>query len=241
MRIMKSDVATPRCIWMDAKAVEYQLCPLKQNCDRCDFHQRMMKGGQHAPSKDPAVVQVRKPEAAVLHFTPGIQYLHRHLWIRRSGETRVQLGMDTFLWQIFSTVQKVITASKGTELHSGQCCTWLQLKDQIIYLRTPAAGRIVQTNPLFDTESIHDHHLYLEPEAELWFIEMDTPIDALLPHYHSKEIYLQQVNQDVRRFDRFSGDLGESSHVNGLRSSHLDRRSFTDFLKEISDNLVFAC
>lgn len=226
---------------MDAKSVEYQLCPLNQNCDLCDFHKQMLRGSSPGDRTESTVIDVRNPETAVIQFTPGLQFINRHFWIKRTAKGKVQLGIDVFLMQLLSSVQKIITPKINTPLIQNQCFAWLQLKDEIIYLRTPIPGRISQTNPIFDSQEIQDTHLYMSPEEDFWLAELALDDDFLKIVSLNKDSYLSQYQDDVDKFHKLL-DSGEETTPHTLASrSKLEKRVFSKYLLDVTDGLVFIC
>ncbi len=231
-----------KCIWMEAGSIEYQLCPLKQNCDLCDFHKEMMGGLRRSVNTaESKMLNLLTPEASVIQFTPGLQFTHRHFWIKRTGKGKMRLGIDAFLWQLFSSVQKIITAKIHTTLFEKQCFSWLQLEDDIIFLRSPMAGQILQTNPLFSSEHIQDRHLYMSPEEELWLVELAVDETTLERDYLRKDEYLKLIEEDINRFKRLMENESNPTPQTILRRSQIGKKSFSKYLIDISDSLAYAC
>lgn len=238
---IRPKMESQKCIWMDAKSVEYQLCPLNQNCDLCDFHKQMMRGCRPGKTAESTTIDIRKPEATVIQFTPGLQFLNRHFWIKRTGEGKVHLGIDAFLLQILSSVQKIITPKVTTPLLQRQCFAWLQLEDEIIYLRMPIPGRIIQSNPLFDSQQIQDRHLYLSPEEDLWLLELELDDNVLEIEFLCKDDYLNQAKEDIDRFEKLLEAREEATPQSLVRRSQLNKKVFSKYLLDVSDNLVYVC
>ncbi|MBT4033422.1 MAG: hypothetical protein HOB84_01645 [Candidatus Marinimicrobia bacterium] len=232
---------THKCIWMDAESVDYQLCPLNQNCDLCDFHKQMMRGCRPGKTAESTTIDIRKPEATVIQFTPGLQFLNRHFWIKRTGKGKVHLGIDAFLFQILSSVQKIITPKNNSLLVQRQCFAWLQLEDEIIYLRTPIPGRIIHTNPLFDSKQMQDTQLYLSPEEDLWLLELELDEGSLEIEFLCKDDYMNQAKKDIGRFDKLLEPAKEATPHTLIRRSQLDKKAFSKYLLDVSDNLAYVC
>jgi len=232
---------TQKCIWMDAGVVEYQLCPLKQNCDLCDFHKEMIRGcrtSTHEPSK--TKLTLRSPEASVAQFLPGLQYLQGHFWYKRVAAGRVRIGIDAFLWQLFSFTHKVIIPRSGGDLIKDQCFGWLILDGGIIYLKTPISGKITAVNPYFEAENIPGPQHSSTPENELWFLEIaeDDPLGKVSLN---KEQYFTQIQQDCRDFKELNLTEHQADTPAPPRISQFDKHNFTKYLKSISNNRAFIC
>lgn len=239
---VKPKMETRRCIWMDAKSVEYQLCPLNQNCDLCDFHKEMMRGCRRpANNAESKTLNLLSPESSSIQFTPGLQFTHRHFWIKRTGKGKMSLGIDAFLWQLFSSVQKIITPKTYTSLVEKQCFSWLQLEDDIIFLRSPIAGRILQSNPMFNSEQIQDSHLYMSPEEDLWLVELAVDEATLKLEYLRRDEYLNLIEEDILRFKKLLGNETTPRSQTLLRRSQISKKSFSQYLINISDSLAYAC
>ncbi len=230
-----------KCIWMEAGSVEYQLCPLKKNCDLCDFHKEMIRGCRtHSSQVKTGAVSLRAPHQSTIQFTPGLQYLHGHFWYKRVGNGRIRLGIDSFLWQLFAAIQKVVTPENKTILAENQCLCWLVLDGGIIYLKSPIRGKTVQSNPLFHNRPIEDTHLYLTPEPELWLVEMEVTDDVKLDNLR-KEEYLTHTRQDCIRFGNLIQPEGESQPLPLAQQSPLSKTEFSKYLRTASNDLAFIC
>lgn len=233
---------TKKCIWMDAGAVAYQLCPLKQNCELCDFHKEMVRGCRtHSIARKASLVTMKVPEESVIHFVPGLQYLPGHFWYRRIADGKIRIGIDKFLWQLFSAAQKVVTPEDKTTLRANQCFAWLLLGGGIIYLRTPIPGRILGSNPLFLNQDIEDAHLYLSPEPELWLLELEVS-DLSGFENLTREKYINQTQHDYRRFKALKSPENLRSQAPIFPgAAEITRNEFSKYLRAISDNQIYIC
>ncbi len=230
-----------KCIWMDAESVEYQLCPLNQNCDLCDFHQEMIRGCHPGKTAESSTIEIRNPEATVIQFTPGLQFINRHFWLKRTGEGRVYLGLDAFLLQILSSAQKIITPKVTTPLVQKQCFAWLQLENDIIFLRTPISGTIINTNPRFNSQGTLNSHLYLGPEEDLWLLELEMDESELELEFLCMNDYMKQAKEDIKRFDELLQAREKATPHTLIRRSQLNKKVFSKYLLEVSNNFIFIC
>ncbi len=232
---------TEKCIWMESGSVEYQLCPLKQNCDLCDFHKEMIRGSRtHSPQTKASVISLRAPHTSTIQFTPGLQYLPGHFWYKRVADGRIRLGIDSFLWQLFASIKNVVTPENKTILVEDQCLCWLVLDGGIIYLKSPVPGKTVLSNTLFYNQPIEDSHLYLSPEPELWLVEMEIT-EAIKLGYLSKEEYLTQTNLDCVKFNKLIHSETDSQQFPPAQKSLLNKAEFSKYLRTVSNNLAFIC
>jgi len=230
-----------KCIWMDAGAVEYQLCPLKLNCDLCDFHKEMIRGCRtHSSRSVSTMLGIRCPDDSVVQFQPGLQYLEGHFWFKRIAAGRIQLGIDAFLWHLFSSFHRLLTPKNTPVLIQDQCFGWLLLEGGIIYLRTPIAGKVVAVNPFFLAEEIKDTHLYLAPEHELWIVELEVSTPNKFTSL-SRDQYTSQAKEDCSKFENINRVQDDSELSTRFRYPRMDKREFSKYLLMISDNHAFIC
>ncbi len=230
-----------KCIWMKAGAVDYQLCPLNQNCDLCDFHKEMIRGCRtHSPQSEAAEFTLRSPDESVVQFQPGLQYLSGHFWYQKVASGRIRLGIDVFLWQLFSSMHKMITPKTKTVLVQDQCFSWLLLKGGIIYLKTPIAGQITQVNPLFQSDVIQGSQLHLSKENELWIVELEVE-DLKDGNGLSKEQYLYHVKSDRQKFQKLIRSDEPDENISFSRIFHLNKDEGSKYLQAISNNHAFVC
>ncbi len=233
---------TKKCIWMEAGSVDYQLCPLNQNCDLCDFHKEMMRGCRtRVPQNNTSGIMIRNPGESVAEFTPGLQYINRHFWYKRVSERRIRLGIDSFLWHLFASVHKIVTPEIRTTLIEGQCFSWLQLDDGIIYLRTPVSGQIIQSNPLFLAHELSDSHLYLTPAKDLWFVELESSEQTTRLECHPRDEYLSQTRLDLEKLNMLIQTQTDEKQVQLTRKFQLPKNELSKYLLEISDNHAYMC
>ncbi|NQV49388.1 MAG: hypothetical protein HQ507_02755 [Candidatus Marinimicrobia bacterium] len=230
---------TQKCIWMDAGVVDYQLCPLKKNCDQCDFYKDMNRGhSKHSSDKEPLQIHLHDPIKSLVHFTPGLQYVKGHFWYKRVAADRIRIGIDSFLWQFFSSLQKVIIPKSQTLLLPRQCLSWIAIESGIIYLKTPVPGRIQKINPLFEIQDLQDAHLYLCPDHELWFVELDAFDLSNLVSLHKDE-FLNMLHDDFSLFSSLSP--ASEGGAGRYGESVISKAEFSKYLLNISDNQVFIC
>jgi len=228
-----------KCIWMEAGVVEYQLCPLKKNCEICDFHQEMIRGTR---SSIPGItsLETRCPDPSLTQFTPGLQYLDGHFWYKHVGAKRIRLGIDIFLWQLFASTQKVVFPQTGGQVQQDSCFCWLILSGGMAYLKTPVSGTIMAVNPRLDSDYIHDSQLLYSPENELWLIELEVGEDfqqgSLI-----KDQYLNQIREEQFQFEaifmnRMDSEAGRPDHIT------VDPRGdFRKYLQKVSRGQAFIC
>ncbi len=230
---------TLKCIWMEAGAVDYQLCPLKQNCDQCDFHTEMIKGSCTITSDTRALnFQLCYPTISLVHFTPGLQYIKGHFWFKRVAADRIRVGIDSYLWQLFSSLQSVIIPKDQTILPPHQCLAWLTMESGIIYLKTPIPGRIQKSNPLFQSQNLRDAHVYLCPDHELWFAELEAfDLSNMIPLH--KDGYFTTLEND---FDLLKKLIPTTEPKTGIYGkSSIKKNAFSAYLQCISDNNAIVC
>ena len=234
---------TRPCIWMDAKAVEYQLCPLKGNCDACEFHQKMVLGCQsHSTRVGSALMNIRDPDEALIEFHPGLQYLPGHFWYRRTGMGKIRIGVDGFIWQLFPSTTQVLLPSVETEVLENQCFSWLLIEGAIIYVKAPFKGRVTATNPLFTKTAALNPQLFLSPNSDLWFIEIaceDSIIKALDSLTHKDFYKITQADQSLLK--RMTATQAMEGVFSLSRISQLTKQQLSEYLRKVSDGRILIC
>lgn len=232
-----------RCIWMDAKAIEYQLCPLKQNCDACDFYQEMLGGHRsHPAGANTALINLRDPESTLAQFHPGLQYIPGHFWYKRTGAGRIRLGIDAFLWQIFSSARKVLMPAMDTDFAIDQCFSWLLVEGGLVYLKTPFRGRVSGINEIFSERSKVNTPYFLLPEPELWFIELQLfEEDFQGPKILSHNEYIAMIEADQGRLQSLTHPEFDPGSHSLSRISQLTKQSLGRYLHQIGENRILIC
>ncbi|MCF7808752.1 MAG: hypothetical protein K9M49_03545 [Candidatus Marinimicrobia bacterium] len=233
-------MSNEKCIWMEAGVVEYQLCPLKKNCDVCDFHEEMIRGCRFQERSEGRILLTRKPDATLSQFQPGLQYLNGHFWYKRVGDKRIRIGIDNFLWQLFTSVHKVVFPQNGGQIVANQCFCWMLLSGGMIYVKTPFSGKIQNINPRFMGENLFASQLYLEPDNELWLLELETFDEKLIPSL-SRELYLQGVDQDCSKFGQMFHTEDDSEGDQSCKILTNPRNDFRKYLQIVSDGKLFIC
>ncbi|MCF7823176.1 MAG: hypothetical protein K9N35_03300 [Candidatus Marinimicrobia bacterium] len=230
-----------KCIWMEAGVVDYQLCPLKRNCDLCDFHKEMIRGNRSSTSSSTSqTLTVRSPDISSVQFSPGLQYLEGHFWYKRVAAGRIRIGIDAILWQLLSFTHKVIITRPGNNLHQDQCFGWIVLEGGIIYLKAPFSGKIIVTNPYFQEENIHGAQLYLTPEEETWLLEIEETSEAKKLSL-TREQYLQQTRDDCDKYRLIQLAKRSDSEYTSPRIAPIDKHKFMTYLLSISNNRALIC
>ena len=234
---------TQRCIWMDAKAVEYQLCPLKHNCDACDFHKEMLQGCRaHTGATSSALMNLRDPEPDLIQFHPGLQYINGHYWYKRIGAGKIRIGLNAFVWQLFSSTHHVLMPALETLLVKEQCFSWLVLESGIVYLKSPFPGRVTAINPIFAPESNLNPPYFLLPESELWFLELQVDDDSFRSiQILAQDAYLEVVTHDQERLRTLTDSTADKVEYSLSRISQLSKHDFGRYLRQISEGRILIC
>lgn len=233
-------MGSEKCIWMEAGVLDYQLCPLKHNCDVCDFHQEMIRGDRTHASPEEIKLLTKPPDPSLSQFLPGLQYLEGHLWYKRVGECRVRVGIDSMVWQLVTSVQKVVFPQPGGQVKREECFCWFLLAGGMVYLKTPYSGKIVNINPQFQTDDLRASQLYLTPEKELWLVELEIAEGDQLKSL-SKDEYQNRVIEDC---DRFSRTFHSEIAPEGKKFSRIaidPRGEFRKYLQLISRGYALVC
>jgi len=228
-----------KCIWMEAGAVDYQLCPLNLNCDQCDFYVEMTSGNHPAHHNQASkLINLGLPRITELDFLAGLQYLRGHLWYKHIGAGLIQLGIDRFLWQLFSSPRKITTPAAGAKLADEQCLTWLQFDEVIVYIKAPFPSQIVQVNQLFQAPDLAGLQAPLVPLDELWLLELK--VNHLEHLQLLSKVDFSKMNQtDHARLLRLQPAAQEA--LPAFQKLQIGRQDFSNYLQLISNNRLFVC
>jgi glycine cleavage system H lipoate-binding protein len=169
---------------MEVGAVEYQLCPLNLNCEKCDFYKKMSQGCHQAsePDNGQHYITFQKPKAEYITFQAGYQYLSGHFWFKHIAKNQVLIGMDDILWKMVCPPKGIILTDPGTQIQKGSCFAWILIPHGIIFLKMPFSGLVLYHNQeLFQSEFLGDlRHTSCEDK---WFLALEV-----------KENELQSIN-----------------------------------------------
>ena len=166
---------TQKCIWMEAGVVEYQLCPLNLNCEKCDFYHKMSHGCNQPT--DPVINQkfitFQKPKIENCGFQAGYQYLPGHFWFKHVAKNRVLLGMDDILCKMVCPPEGIIQADPGTHLQKGNCFAWIIIPNGIVYLKMPITGLVLAHNPILTMPGQRFKDLRDTPIEDKWLLSLE--------------------------------------------------------------------
>jgi len=237
-----------KCIWMEAGAVEYQMCPLNLNCDHCDFYHEMASGYKtfSRSSTDPTYVTFQKPYPSLIDFIPGIQYLPGHFWVKHIARDRVILGLDDLIWKLLHPLKAVILSDPGTHISTQSCFAWVVVPTGIVYLKIPVTGVVCKQNDLFSRSQQLRADLKQMSVEDKWLLDINiNPDDFSNLHLLSKEEYLKSVEQDC---NNIYGAVSEQYHaamtLNGGGQFEepagdrliLEKHNFSTLLKDSTQN-----
>jgi len=200
---------------MEVGAVDYQLCPLNLNCDKCDFYSEMAQGCHHAIAQKttPSYITFQKPRPEGITFKPGYQYLHGHFWFKHIARNRVLVGIDDILWKMFCPPKAIILSDPGTQILKENCFAWVIIPHGIVYLKMPLSGRVLNHNPLITENNNQLSELkYVDAEAK-WFLALEVD-EKELQTFESltKQEYIDRVKADCERiYQTVSGMYADGS------------------------------
>lgn len=242
---------TQKCIWMEAGAVEYQLCPLNLNCEKCDFYAQMTQGCHQASSTadDQKYITFQKPKIEDVSFQPGYQYLPGHFWFKHTSKNRMLMGMDDLLWKMMCPPKGIILTDPGTHIQRGSCFAWVVIPNAIVYLKMPLEGLVLNHNPQLDENGLSLNELRNMPVEEKWFLALEVnetdlqSVDSL-----TKQEYTNHVRQDCEKIYQ-TVNMGYSKHSSSpsdqveFREPEADRlilkkQTFITLLNILTVNLV---
>ncbi len=242
---------TQKCIWMEAGAVDYQLCPLNLNCEQCDFYLKMSRGcqqpGELTDSRN--FISFQKPKIENIHFKAGYQYLPGHFWFKHISKNQLLVGMDDILWKLVCPPEGIILSDPGTHILRGSCFAWIIIPHGIIYLKTPLEGRVLRHNPILDKQELKLDELRTIPVEDKWFLALEVAendlqsIEAL-----TKQEYTDMVQQDCENiYQTVNNNYSEHASSSTDQPQYaepeaerliLEKQNFITLLNKVSGDLL---
>ncbi len=240
-----------KCIWMEAGAVEYQLCPLNLNCEKCDFYLQMTQGC-HQPRESadyPKYITFQKPKIEKVTFQPGYQYLPGHFWFKHISKNQMLVGMDDLLWKMVCPPKGIILTDPGTHLQRGSCFAWIIIPNGIVYLKMPLEGRVIKHNPNLDDKRLILSELREIPAEDKWFLALEVnqddlkSIESLTKHEYTNHVrqdcdkIYQMVNSGYSKHSSSPSSMLEYGEPEAERLI-LEKQTFIALLNNLTVNLV---
>ena len=240
-----------KCIWMEAGAVEYQLCPLNLNCEKCDFYKEMASGC-HLPAQtdnNHKYIAFRKPKLEDVTFQPGYQYLPGHFWFKHVAKNQIRVGMDDVLWSMVCPPEGIIFTDPGTQLRKDSCFAWIIIPHGIVYLKTPMTGRILSHNPKMVDKNLKLNELRYTAVEDKWLLDLEADdADFQSLGWLTQKEYTALVRKDCETIyqtvdTNYSKHLPSSTQKLSLYEPEaerliLEKTNFIELLKNITVNLA---
>lgn len=240
-----------KCIWMEAGAVEYQLCPLNLNCEKCDFYAEMASGCRLPVVADTShkYIAFRKPKLKDMTFHPGYQYLPGHFWFKHMAKNQIRVGMDDVLWSMVCPPEGIIFTDPGTQIQKDSCFAWIIISHGIVYLKMPLEGRVIANNPQMVDKNLKLSELRYTAVEDKWLLDLEANEEDLQSiAWLTQKEYIDLVSKDCETIyqtvdNNYSKNLPSSPQNLSLYEPEaerliLEKTNFIKLLKNITSNLA---
>ena len=224
---------TPRCVWMSAGILSYQLCDRQLECDRCPLDAALRMHFKRPQQEDPPL----EPEL------PGQRlYSRNHCWIALLEEERARIGVETGLADALGSPKAVVLPALAEKIRHNEVCAWIVIDGGTLPLRAPLSGSITCVNSqLCETPSA----LKESPFRDGWLFEVEIkPDEAIRAHFMAKKDAERIFAADIARFrgrlrreiDNAAGKSGATLYDGGEfigdAASMLGGKRYVAILKE---------
>lgn len=238
-RETESSAIQNRCIWMTAGVISFKLCPLKYDCEHCDFDEVMRsqvksKRERSRARRDKSGVSassVKSGKSLFFTFSPGRVdeklCLHpSHIWVRRVANQKWKLGVDRLLAYVLPPPQEMKLQDANEELTQGRFFAKLLSQAGTVPLTAPLSGHLVQVNSRLAQfpELVQE-----DPHGQGWLVEMDwfqddSELEKLYPGPAAKR-FLEEEAQHLKFLLRHRGieinNIGLTLSDGGANIKHL--------------------
>ncbi len=245
-----------RCIWMTAGVINYKLCDMNFQCEKCEFNKVMQRMLPAREMATPAPAPARPENQTVNHLIDNYLYqmfsdckisLDRyhhssHFWFKIESPQRVQMGIDKLFIKMLEPVERIIVPEVEETFRPGQLIAWIVRQGKTLPLYSPVEGKITEVNPLLDQE---DFRFVLNQEA--YFFKMEgkdiaQSIQYLCPDMlglecFSKKVYLLREFL-YRRFQAEAiSEVGTTLQDGGTFQNDLEKvlghRLYQEFIRRL--------
>jgi glycine cleavage system H lipoate-binding protein len=245
-----------RCIWMTAGVINYKLCDMDFQCEKCEFNKVMQRMLPAREMATPMPAPVRPGNQTVNHLMDNYLYhmfsdckisLDRyhhssHFWFKIESPQRVQVGIDKLFIKMLEPVERIIVPEIKEKFRPGQLIAWIVRQGKTLPLYSPVEGKIIEVNPLLEQE---DFRQVLN--QELYFFKMEgkdiaQSIQYLCPDMlglecFSKKVYLLREFL-YRRFQaEATREVGTTLQDGGTFQNDLEKvlghRLYQEFIRRL--------
>ena len=207
---------TPKCLWMLAGVVDYKLCDLQYDCERCPFDRVIQSGAQKFDKRidkadsrfDPPADRLSLARSAHENgdcLPPTLFYHPAHVWARVEEGGRIRAGLDYFAQRLMGRVYSVTLPADDLRVRRGEECWRIAHQAGETALVAPVSGTVTHTNSkLAQSPSL----LNRDPYGDGWALiiepcDLEEGLKALL-YGHNAEAWNQT---EVDKFQRTANEL----------------------------------
>ncbi|HEU4390929.1 MAG TPA: glycine cleavage system protein H [Blastocatellia bacterium] len=232
---------TPKCVWMLAGVVDYKLCDLEYDCERCPFDRVIQSGTQRVNEtvdirncgfdEQPGRLGAVRSGPDSYYLPPALFYHPAHVWARVEDGGRIRAGLDDFAQMLIGRIYSVTLPEDDSRVGPGEACWRVAHQAGETALLSPVSGKIVHTNQkLVQSPSLINR----DPYGDGWALVIE-PSDlerGLKPLLYGQQA--QSWNQsEVDKFQRTANDLLNTSSA-GAGETLQDGGLQRDFMSELN-------
>lgn len=217
-----------KCVWMVAGLVSYRLCDQNFHCERCDFDRVMRCSSpdevhcfqEHSvpalPGQSPLHLKridgMRKLTNQYLTalLSKCQIYLDRcyhpsQLWTLAETPNRVMVGIDNFILNVLSPINRIILPELKQFYREGQLITLIVRQNKSFPIYSPVSGRVTEINP----EAAENQEQKL---ADRWLFKFEG--EKLQEKIQATCGYMQSLDNYIRKIVLLKKVLFESFQEN---------------------------
>ncbi len=254
-RSKAADARLKQCWWMQAGVVDYKLCDLDYDCERCTFDEGLHGRATTLPhasvfsgvgsSERDRKVNIRKGsrEAAGLsgsEVASAIFYHPAHIWARIEDGGCVRSGLDDFALRILGRPYLVTLPEPGATLRFGEGCWQFTHQAGVAVLVAPVSGRVKEINPAL---AARPTLLNRDPYGAGWALLIEPTdlkgcLQRLLYGPKARQWYereCEKLNERISELTTPSGSTGATMNDGGSLRKDFRKELAADQLRQVVD------
>ena len=106
-----------------------------------------------------------------------LRYTEEHEWVRRTGPTRVQVGITDYAQQQLGDIVFVQLPALDSDAPAGDSIAEVESTKSVSDIYSPLSAKVVAVNEVLDSEP---ETLNTDPYGEGWMFELEVPDPAAL-------------------------------------------------------------
>jgi len=211
------------CVWMQAGVLRYRLCDRGYDCEHCPLD-TALRGIE--PATPPVPREAEAPPAWVIR--DDRRYDLAGGWVAEAEGGRLRWGIDGFAARLLDRLTSIVLPVPGASLERGRIGCWLADDGELLPLRCPLSGKVVQTN----RAAQRDPALVTAfPYDDGWLVELQSPLSlGELPDLRPAATRREEAARQLAKLRRAAGrrlveepDVGPTAADGGERLTDLRR------------------